>query len=137
MENKGNWRVCYIEDTLTIPQKLKWVTNQIGCRNKIFILKHLWLQILKQLKWYKRLTWPHKASNQINAWIKKHKTHNKKAMAKQNKTVQMNVSNSISRILVNMPYLQNLNSFFFSFLISKGYDDFFLPTWKCIHLLNK
>lgn len=33
-------------------------------------------------------------------------------MAKQNKTVQMNVSNSISRILVNMPYLQNLNSFF-------------------------
>lgn len=112
MENKGNWRVCYIEDTLTIPQKLKWVTNQIGCRNKIFILKHLWLQILKQLKWYKRLTWPHKASNQINAWIKKHKTHNKKAMAKQNKTVQMNVSNSISRILVNMPYLQNLNSFF-------------------------
>ena len=27
--------------------------------------------------------------------------------------------------------------FFFSFHISKGYDDFFLPVWKFIHLLNK
>lgn len=31
---------------------------------------------------------------------------------KENITVQMNVSNSISRILVNMPHSQNLNSFF-------------------------
>ena len=43
---------------------------------------------------------------------KKHKTHNKKAMARKKTTVQMNVSNSISRILVSMPHSQNLNSFF-------------------------
>lgn len=49
----------------------------------------------------------------------------------------LNVSSIFAKLDLFMKNCFKSRFFFFSFLISKGYDDFFLPTQKCIHLLNK